>query len=133
MPTTIVFANQKGGVSKTTTAASFAARLHGQGRRVLCVDADPQANLSASVGAEGGGSAFTCPSSSVTPAEAASCCNSCSVFASKHSTSSGTNVKPVHGSVLPSLAVPSISVARYFLERVFMLSLIYGYGEPEPG
>ncbi len=52
MPTTIVFANQKGGVSKTTTAASFAARLHGMGRRVLCVDADPQANLSASVGAD---------------------------------------------------------------------------------
>lgn len=52
MPQTIVFANQKGGVSKTTTAASFAARLSAKGKRVLCVDADPQANLSTSVGAD---------------------------------------------------------------------------------
>lgn len=52
MPQTIVFANQKGGVSKTTTAASFAARLRAKGKRVLCVDADPQANLSTSVGGD---------------------------------------------------------------------------------
>lgn len=52
MPQTIVFANQKGGVSKTTTTAAFAAELRRRGRKVLCVDADPQANLSDSVGAD---------------------------------------------------------------------------------
>lgn len=52
MPKTIVFANQKGGVTKTTTAASFAAELVRRGYRVLVVDADPQANLSDSVGAD---------------------------------------------------------------------------------
>ena len=94
--------------------------------------ANSEARNSASVGAAGA-TAITRPSSSSTPSLAASCCSSCNVSASKHCKSSGAKVKPVHGSVHPSLAVPSISVARYFLERVFMLSLIYGYGEPEPG
>lgn len=48
----VVFANQKGGVTKTTTAAAFAAELHRRSSRVLVVDADPQANLSDSVGAD---------------------------------------------------------------------------------
>lgn len=52
MPKIIVFANQKGGVTKTTSAASFAAELVRRGYRVLVVDADPQANLSDSVGAD---------------------------------------------------------------------------------
>lgn len=52
MPQIIVFSNQKGGVAKTTSAATFAAEVKNRGYQVLVVDADPQANLSDSVGAD---------------------------------------------------------------------------------
>lgn len=45
------FANQKGGVSKTTTCQAVAALLNQRGKRALCVDLDPQANLSFAMGA----------------------------------------------------------------------------------
>ncbi len=48
----ISFANQKGGVGKTTTTCAIAAGLKARGNRVLCVDLDPQSNLTFSVGAQ---------------------------------------------------------------------------------
>jgi chromosome partitioning protein len=49
---TIAFANQKGGVAKTTTTLSIAVALAEMGRRVLAVDMDPQGALTYSLGVD---------------------------------------------------------------------------------
>jgi chromosome partitioning protein len=48
----IAFANQKGGVAKTTTTLNLAVAFVESGHRVLCVDLDPQANLTMSQGVD---------------------------------------------------------------------------------
>lgn len=50
MGITISFANQKGGVGKTLTTSSVARILTLEGYKVLCVDMDPQRNLSMAAG-----------------------------------------------------------------------------------
>ena len=46
----IAFTNQKGGVAKTTTTLNLAAAFVESGHRALCVDLDPQGNLTMSQG-----------------------------------------------------------------------------------
>lgn len=52
MSTVFAIITQKGGVGKTTTVNALASSFKKMGKRVLCIDMDPQGNLSFSTGAD---------------------------------------------------------------------------------
>ena len=56
MSRVICFANQKGGVGKTSTCVNLCAAIHEKNRKILLVDGDPQGNATSGMGVDKKGS-----------------------------------------------------------------------------